>query len=370
MAKPRQTLALVLQGGGALGAYQAGAYARLHEAGMVPAHVAGTSIGAINAAIIAGNTPERRVEHLRIFWERVTAATDWPIPPSGLFAAELSALWGVPGFFSPRVPPATFAPFGNPGRASYYDTAPLRQTLCELVNFDLLNKGPVRLSVSAVEVATGNFSWFDTMHQRLEPEHIMASGALPPGFPPVEIEGRFYWDGGLVSNTPLSHVIDTREDASPLIVWQIDLFSARGAVPSSIWQVEAREKDIRYSSRTRTVTDRLHERLQLAATLAAHRGQLPEVLAADPAIRALIDGPASGPLTLIHLIYRAKPTETGARDYEFSRAAMEAHWAAGHRDASMSLSHPDMVAHDADRPGMTVFDPTRETVSYAKDRTT
>ena len=176
-------VALVLQGGGALGAYQAGAYARLHEAGMVPAHVAGTSIGAINAAIIAGNTPERRVEHLRIFWERVTAATDWPIPPSGLFAAELSALWGVPGFFSPRVPPATFAPFGNPGRASYYDTAPLRQTLCELVNFDLLNKGPVRLSVSAVEVATGNFSWFDTMHQRLEPEHIMASGALPPGSP-------------------------------------------------------------------------------------------------------------------------------------------------------------------------------------------
>ncbi len=198
---------LVLQGGGALGAYQAGAYEALAEAGEMPRWVAGVSIGAINSAIIAGNPPERRVERLRAFWDGVSS---W-LPGRPLSnddnsrrafnetSAALAALSGVPGFFSPRVPPAVLSPQGTSEAISIYDTAPLRDTLLELVDFDFLNSGVVRLSVGAVQVLTGNLQYFDTNNQKIGPDHVMASGALPPGFPPIEIDGEPYWDGGLVS---------------------------------------------------------------------------------------------------------------------------------------------------------------------------
>ena len=203
---------LVLQGGGALGAYQAGVYEGMHERGFAPDWVTGVSIGAINAALIAGNPPERRLERLREFWERVSSGMPL-IAPAQLdplrialnrLSAATAATFGVPGFFTPRVPPAFLAPDGTPEALSVYDTSPLRGTLEELVDFDLINdKQRTRLSVGTVNVHTGNSVYFDNQRHRLGPLHIMASGSLPPGFPPIEIDGSHYWDGGIVSNSPL-----------------------------------------------------------------------------------------------------------------------------------------------------------------------
>jgi predicted acylesterase/phospholipase RssA len=218
---------LVQQGGGALGAYQAGVYERLAAAKLEPDWVVGISIGAINGALIAGNPPQRRAERLREFWERVSVP-GWGWLPGQDWSAHYAMAFGVPGFFSPRLTPAPLAAPGSDAALSYYDPAPLRSTLEELVDFDRLNQGGVRLSVGAVEVVSGDERWFDTAHERITVDHILASGALPPGFPPVMIDGVAYWDGGIVSNTPLQYVID-HPPARDLLVFQVDLFSARGA---------------------------------------------------------------------------------------------------------------------------------------------
>nr|WP_306265526.1 patatin-like phospholipase family protein [Pararhizobium sp. IMCC3301] len=236
---------LVLQGGGALGAYQAGAFEALFASGRRTEWVVGVSIGAINAALIAGNPPDRRVERLRAFWDLVSSSGGAMPFLTGLiprgFANELSAsatmAQGVPGFFSPRFPPAAMMPAGSIGANSFYDTSPLRETLLELADFDYLNAGPVRLCIGAVNVETGNMTWFDSAKQTITPDHIMASGALPPGFPAVEIDGALYWDGGLVSNTPLQYVYDERS-AEDLCIFQVDLFNARGKMPASIWDID------------------------------------------------------------------------------------------------------------------------------------
>jgi NTE family protein len=253
---------LVLQGGGALGSYQAGAFQALCRAGFEPEWVAGISIGAINAAIIAGNGPETRVDRLKEFWEMVSSPVSWSPVTSGdrarsLFnetSAALIATFGVPGFFTPRIPPAPLWPPGSPQSQSYYDTAPLKKTLERLVDFDRINDLKTRLSVGAVGVASGNLKYFDNFEfrklgKKIGPEHIMASGALPPGFPSVEVEGEHYWDGGIASNTPLDHVLE-EEFNRDLLIFQVDLFSARGDLPTSLLEAAEREKDIRYSSRT------------------------------------------------------------------------------------------------------------------------
>src|SRR6266496_1781898 len=236
---------LVLQGGGALGSYQAGAFQALCRAGFEPEWVAGISIGAINAAIIAGNGPETRVDRLKGFWQTVSSPVSWNPVVKGdrarsLFnetSAALIATFGVPGFFTPRIPPAPLWPQGSPQSQSYYDTAPLKKTLERLVDFDRINDLKTRLSVGAVSVTSGNFRYFDNFQfrklgKKIGPEHIMASGALPPGFPSVEIDGEHFWDGGLVSNTPLQYVIEYYPRRSHLI-FQVDLFPARGALPGN-----------------------------------------------------------------------------------------------------------------------------------------
>lgn len=353
---------LVLQGGGALGAYQAGAFQKLYEAKHEIDWVAGISIGAINAAIICGNPPGQRVEQLRSFWERVSSSLPfmpwtWDTKSRHAFAefaaAEVMAI-GAPGFFRPRSPLA-FWPFGNAQALSVYDTSPLEKTLGELVDFDYLNESGPRLSVGAVEIETGNFTYFDSRTTRLDIRHIMASGALPPGFPPVEIDGRFYWDGGLVSNTPLQFVMENA-DADPLCIFQIDVFSARGEMPANLADVQQREKDIRYSSRTRLTTDRYKQLHDIRATAYRLAGKLPKELQSDPDLTRLLAVGPECPVTLAHLIHRKEGFESNSKDYEFSRLSMAEHWAAGIADVKRTLSHKSWKSRQIGTDGLQIFD--------------
>jgi len=358
---------LVLQGGGALGAYQAGVFEALAAMDHTPDWVAGISIGAINAALIAGNPPERRVERLREFWQGVSSFPWAPaLPPlaEGVDGARdvlnetnatIAMLFGVAGFFSPRAPAAPFQPSGTLAAISYYDTAPLRQSLERLVDFDLLNSGAVRLSVGAVSVTRGNFCYFDTSQQRLDVRHVMASGALPPSFPPVEIDGEFYWDGGLVSNTPLQYVLDEPGRRARL-VFQVDLFAARGEMPANLSEASEREKDIRYSSRTRLNTT--YELRRQATVQAAQRllARLPARLRDDPDARLLAAIPCEASVDVVHLIYRSKHYESHSKDYEFSRASMLEHWAAGLADTQATLEDPRWLGRDRRASGVHVFD--------------
>src|SRR5262245_25490219 len=264
-ASYNKKVGLVLQGGGALGSYQAGVYEALASSEYPPDWVAGISIGAITAAIIAGNAPENRVDRWRTFWEGITAPTAWWFSDlSGSLAGwqrslgGLSALlFGQPGFFAPRELHEWFSPTMP---TSYYGTTALKATLERLVDFDRINHAKeTRLSVGAVNVRTGRFAYFDSAKITIRPEHVMASGSLPPGFPPIEIDGDFYWDGGLVSNTPLQYVLDTSPRRSRL-TFQVDLFQARGPIPTNLEEVNEREKDIRYSSRTRITTENFRQK--------------------------------------------------------------------------------------------------------------
>jgi len=348
-------VALVLQGGGALGAYQAGVVEGLQDKAIELDWVAGISIGAVNAAIIAGNPPERRVEKLRDFWELVTSAL--PAFPFGgteqwrewahLMSAGFVAVQGVPGFFSPRAVPPMMALPKSPGALSFYDSAPLAATLDAFIDWDLLNKGPVRLSVGAVDVESGNFHYFDTRgakRTRIDARHIMASGALPPGLPPVEIDGAFYWDGGVVSNTPLSYVLD--QQAEDLLVFQVDLFPARGALPATIMDVYAREKDIRYSSRTRQVTDQLIRLRKEREMIRKVLDKLPPALAGDADVKKLAALAAEHAVNVVHLIYRKHGWEGSAGDFEFSRATMEHHWTEGLAAIAETMRHDALLARN------------------------
>ncbi|WP_294297704.1 patatin-like phospholipase family protein [uncultured Sphingomonas sp.] len=358
-------VALVLQGGGALGSYQAGVIEALAETGIAIDWVAGISIGAVNAAIVAGNPPEQRVERLKAFWDTTTSALpSFPIFPQDQvreFVHEWSA-WsvmatGVPGFFTPRGVPPTFAAPGTPAALSFYDSAPLAKTLDTLIDWDLLNTGPVRLSVGAVDVESGNFRYFDTTTERLDARHIMASGALPPGLPPVEIDGRWYWDGGIVSNTPLTHVLD--HQSAEMLVFQVDLFSAAADRPKTIMDVMAREKEIRFSSRTRQVSA---ERLKLRKEREAIRtliAKLPPELRDDPEVAALAQEADEMPVSLVHLIYRANAWEGGARDFEFSARTMREHWTAGRAAVAETMARSRLVASNILDGRTAAFDLTR-----------
>jgi NTE family protein len=343
-------VALVLQGGGALGSYQAGVYEALDGAGIEIDRIAGISIGAVNAAIIAGNPPEQRVAQLRKFWDRTAGVLpSFPIWQDDL-SRELLHLWsasvvatvGVPGFFSPRLLPPFWALPETPEALSFYDTSALADTLNELVDWDLLNTGPVRLAVGAVEIESGNFHYFDTARERIDARHIMASGALPPGLPPVEIDGKLWWDGGLVSNTPLQHVLDTQD--APLLVFQVDLFSASDVRPHNIMDVMAREKEIRFSSRTRQVSDNLLKLRKERETIRKVLKKLPPALCEDADVKALMALAEEFPVNVVQLIYRANAWEGGARDYEFSGRTMAEHWAAGQADVAATIDKSELIA--------------------------
>jgi NTE family protein len=361
---------LVLQGGGALGSYQAGAYQALCHHDFEPEWVAGISIGAVNAAIIAGNPRETRVERLKEFWEMVSAPVPWHPVTSGdggrsLFneaSAALIATFGVPGFFRPRFPPAPVWPQGSPQSQSYYDTAPLRATLERLVDFDRINDLTTRLSVGAVSVTTGNFKYFDNVEfkqqgKKIGPEHIMASGALPPGFPSIEIEGEHFWDGGIASNTPLDYVLDAEVD-NDLLIFQVDLFSARGPLPVSLLEAAEREKDIRFSSRTRMNTDKNKQIHNARVALRDLLGKLPDGLKNEPSVEILCRAAKENTVTVVHLIYRSKNYESSSKDYDFSRIAMVEHWGAGERDVHLSMRHKDWLERPQAGETMVTYDLT------------
>jgi NTE family protein len=361
---------LVLQGGGALGSYQAGAYQALCHFDFEPEWIAGISIGAINAAIIAGNPREKRIDRLKEFWELVSSPVSWnPIVKGdrarSLFnetSAALIATFGVPGFFTPRVPPAPLWPPGSPQSQSYYDTTPLQKTLERLVDFDRINDLKTRLSVGAVSVTTGNFKYFDNfefrkMGKKIGPEHIMASGALPPGFPCVVIDGEHYWDGGIASNTPLDFVLDSEIDRD-LLIFQVDLFSARGPLPVSLLEAAEREKDIRFSSRTRMNTDKNKQIHNARMAVRDLIGKLPDYLKNDPSVELLRRASKENTVTVVHLIYRSKNYENSSKDYDFSHVGMVEHWGAGARDVHLSMRHKDWLERPQSGETMMTYDLT------------
>ncbi len=370
---PFERIALLLQGGGALGAYQAGVYQALAEANLHPDWVAGISIGAINSAIIAGNPPERRVERLREFWETVSKSPlgipyfktiEIPNEMARRFCNQARAmnilLFGAPHFFTPRLPPATA--FLGPAATetiSYYDTAPLRETLGRLVDFDRINAGEMRFSVGAVNIRTGNFAYFDTETDRIRLAHVIASGSLPPGFPATEIDGEYYWDGGLVSNTPLQWVLNNRPRRDTL-AFQVDLWSARGELPRDMAEAEVRHKEIVYSSRTRAATDQYKEAQKLRVAITNVIKRLPAELRNDPDVQALEKETDEKVCNIVHLIYRARSYEGVAKDYEFSRRTMEEHWQSGYDHAVRSLHHPEVMQLPDRREGVRTFDVMRE----------
>jgi NTE family protein len=363
-----ERIALLLQGGGSLGAYQGGVYQALAESDLHPDSVAGISIGAINCALIAGNPPDKRVERLRSFWETVTRSPlGIPHLPSLDFGSDMTrqainqlralgaVMWGAPEFFKPRIPPPIFTPSSNPGSLAFYDTSPLKALLESLVDFDRINAKEMRFGVGATNVKTGNFIYFDNMTHKVGPQHVMASGSLPPGFPATEVDGEYYWDGGIVSNTPLQWMLDGRPRVDTL-AFQVDLWSAQGELPRDMIEVDVRQKDIRFSSRTRASTDSFRQMQALRRAAAKLLDQMPNELRQSAEAELLAQEADHKVYNIIHLIYRTQTYEGASKDYEFSRRTMEEHWKSGYSDMVRTLRHPEVLQRPQCPDGVFTFD--------------
>ncbi|MBU6258409.1 MAG: patatin-like phospholipase family protein [Burkholderiales bacterium] len=362
---------LVLQGGGALGAYQGGVYEALAAQGLQPDWVVGTSIGAINGALIAGNPPERRVARLREFWQLV--GHDDPLAPLAalpfgawlmpwIAAGDLASTMalGIPGFFQPRPGGALNINLPVPTRdAGFYDTAPLRATLKQLVDFDYLNDGPMRCTVCAVDIASGELVAFDSRRQELTPEHIMASGALPPGFPPVIIDGKAYWDGGIYSNTPVDIVMDDAERRDTLC-FMVDLWDPTEAEPRSIGDAMARQKDIQYASRTGEHLEdhRTMQNLRRAVEILAR--QLPPASRDDPTLRALAELGCTSTINIVRLILKSDPDDGYNKDIDFGRERLRRRWQRGVRDGERALRHKSWLRPLPEPMGMVIHELPQE----------
>jgi NTE family protein len=330
-------IVLVLQGGGALGAYQAGVYQALHEAGIEPDWVIGTSIGAINASLIAGNAPEHRLDRLREFWRRVEHGPFHQAMSSLPLIGSLAANWftmagGIADFFKPN--PLAFAglhmPLGTEA-AAYYSTMPLEATLGELVDFERINRGETRLTVGAANVRTSEMRYFDSTAMPLSARHVMASGALPPAFPAIRIDGELYWDGGVLSNTPVEAVFDDVPRRNSL-VFAVHIWNPHGAEPETIWQVMNRQKDVQYSSRAVSHVARQKQLHRLRHVVSELVRLMPEQERQNDAVRELAE---YGCLTRMHVVRLLAPTiggENHMKDIDFSPAGIRARWEAGYAD--------------------------------------
>jgi NTE family protein len=321
---------LVLQGGGALGAYQAGVYEALCGAGTEPDWVIGTSIGAINAGIIAGNAPENRLPRLREFWRRVEQDS-----PFGNFTTVAS---GIPAFFSPRLITWGAGTQAHVGldMASYYDTAPLRATLTELIDERILNETKTRLTVGAVHVRSSRMRYFDSRDQPLRLDHIMASGALPPAFPAIRIEGEAYWDGGLFSNTPLEAVLDDTQRRDS-VIFAVNVWQPTGPEPRSVWEVLGREKDIQYASRSDSHIARQKQIHHLRHVIRELTSHLPPEKQQGPGCRELASWGCATVIHVARLLAPALASEDYFKDIDFSSDGIRARWQAGIDDARRML---------------------------------
>ena len=341
------------------------------EADIHPNWIAGISIGAINAAIIAGNRPDHRVDRLREFWTQVTSEGPWNWSGSPFLQlvqsddtrnlvnqmnANLAAAFGATGFFSARPVMPWLQPGGSLAATSFYDTKSLKATLERLVDFDRLNAGMTRFSAGAVNVRTGNLVYFDTTTHTIAPEHVMASGALPPGFPAVEIDGEHYWDGGLVSNTPLQWVIESNPRRQDTLAFQVDLWSSHGQLPCNMAEVAARQKEIQFSSRTRASSDHFKNVHRVQRALAAWLSTQPDDSEENDDLKILKSVASDKVYNIIHLIYRAQKHEAQSKGYEFSRLSMQDHWRAGYHDAVRTLRHPEVLASPTSPDGVFTFD--------------
>jgi len=371
---PFECIALLLQGGGALGAYQAGVYQALSEAELEPDWVAGISIGAVNAAIIAGNAPKERIAKLRTFWELITEEAlpnslpafkslvtrdDTQHQALNLLSAMRTIITGIPGFFKPRSLAPWLEPQGAIAATSFYDFAPLKATLESLIDFDRINSRETCFNVGAVHVKSGDFVNFCNHDYKIGPEHVMASGALPPGFPAVEVAGEYYWDGGLISNTPLQWVVDS-ESYMDTLIFQVDLWSADGEFPQNMADVYTRQKDIQYSSRTRANTDHFKNAHKMRHSLATLLEKLPPELKKLPEAKLLATRADTKVYNIVHLIYHNKTYEGYSKDIEFSRLSMEAHWQSGYNDTINTLKHPEVLRRPHNCEGIAIFDFSRD----------
>lgn len=360
-------VALVLQGGGALGAYQAGIYQGLQEHGMTPDWVVGTSIGAVNAALIAGNRPEDRVAKLEKFWNDVAARTD-------LFDMRLVSdqarrinTWfstinvvanGIPGFFSPRL----FSPFilgleVEPEQASFYDTSGLLNTMQRLVDFNYLNSNEaMRLTVSAVQVTNGDLHNFDSNEMKIHVDHVMASCSLPPAFSPVRIDGKLYWDGGLYSNTPLSAVLDD-EPRFDTLCFMVDLWNAKGAEPKTLSQVRTRVKDVTYASRSKRHIDSYIEIHALRHSIRALHDRLPPELKRESDLEELAAMGSASVMHIVHLGYGGRDWNRSSKDINFSSGSIQWRWEQGYRDATRAMEQHCWVEPVSSLTGVVVHDP-------------
>ena len=362
-ARPR--VALVLQGGGALGAYQAGVYQALHEHGLTPDWVVGTSIGAINGAIIAGNERAVRLDRLKAFWDEV-AHSDLldmrKVPDSARrFNTMLTTIdtvtQGVPGMYALR----WFNPFfaGWPvdaESASFYDTSPLEETLRRLVDLECLNaSGGIRLTVSAIKVTCGQLDNFDTAHQTVNIKHVMASGALPPGFPPVRIDGELYWDGGLYSNTPLEMVL-ADEPRVDTICFMVDLWSADGPEPNTLEQVYTRQKDVLYASRSRRHIDAYLRGYRLRRLIRTLRAKVPDHLLGEEELRELEKVGTDTTMHIVRLAYAGRDWQMASKDINFSKGSIEWRWDQGYQDAMRAIDHGAWHAEAPEGAGVLVHE--------------
>jgi NTE family protein len=342
--RPPGQLVLVLQGGGALGAYQLGVYEALHEAGLEPDWVVGTSIGAINGALIAGNAPGRRLQRLQAFWELIAQDGSW-----GQVLSNWGTLTrGIPGFFAPGAG-SLYGPYAALGleQASYYDTAPLRATLAELLDTDRLQPGgEMRLTVGCVSASRGAMVYFDSRACALGPEHILASGALPPAFPAVRIEGEPFWDGGIYSNTPLECVLDDqpRRDST---IFSVHLWDPVGPEPQSIWEVGNRQKDIQYASRVDSHLARQQQIHQLRHIIRELSRQLSPEQRRRPEVRELSAWGCGTEMHVLRLMAPRLAGEDQTKDMDFRRDSIKARRAAGLTDTRAALAaRPWSGAHD------------------------
>ena len=379
---PYPRIGLVLQGGGALGSYQAGVLEGLDKRGIYPTWVGGISIGSLNCAVIAGNPPKDRVEKLKGFWETICLNPS-PLTHFLMFADKMYAgsqigmnilnrtqiekmfgsaaasnaiMGGQKNFFVPK----PFAPgVGSPADVSFYDTSPMLATLEKFCDFDRINDPKsMRVSVGATNIRTGNFIYFDNTQMKLEAKHFLASGSLPPGFPAVEIDGEFYWDGGCVSNTPLEHFYTLgNRSLEDSLVFQVDLWSAAGEHPTNIFEVMERQKDIQYSSRTRSGTNVIKEKQKLRKLLSDTLERVPDsVKSQDPWFAELEREAYSRKVNFIQLIYQDKPSEGHFKDYQFSFETMQMHWQAGLEDILETLSNPKCLELPPDGENYTEYD--------------